>query len=195
MNLWDQQSGENSLWYGRFLRYRDMGPTRSHMIAYRADRRDWYEARGTDPAKASKIETVSGKWREVAREFKWETRALAWDEHQRREKLKSIQAESLEVADERRQSILLMHEILQSQVSDLSKQDHPDVKVLRELAQAMAVIFKESRLEYGEPTEIDHLHIDSVDVDNDNAGAGQINYLLDRARNRRNEQNQNDSGD
>jgi hypothetical protein len=70
---WDQLPGEPALWYGRFCRYRDLGPSRSMVAAARAES----EAKHKHPWPPSE------SWARAARTWQWCERARAWDAHQR----------------------------------------------------------------------------------------------------------------
>lgn len=74
---WNQLTGiENDMWYSRFLIYRDMGPVRKIMGAYRIECRRLHKP---DPKGTPR------SWREKSKEYAWYKRAKAWDEHRRAE--------------------------------------------------------------------------------------------------------------
>lgn len=62
---WEQQPGENDLWYGRFLRYLALGPGRSVSLVAKG-RRNAYP--------------VPAHWPIQARQLEWKTRAEGFDE-------------------------------------------------------------------------------------------------------------------
>ncbi|MCY3903223.1 MAG: hypothetical protein OXF62_17275 [Caldilineaceae bacterium] len=66
---WDRMQGEPFDWHARFQIYRDQGPSRSLAKAYR----EWTDSSGK-PSKTTKAK---------AKEWRWEERALAYDQHQR----------------------------------------------------------------------------------------------------------------
>ena len=66
---WDRMQGEPFDWHARFQIYRDQGPSRSLAKAYR----EWTDSSGK-PSKTTKAK---------AKEWRWEERALAFDQHQR----------------------------------------------------------------------------------------------------------------
>lgn len=61
---WDQQSGENDLWYARFLRYVALGPTRSVSLVARG-RRNAYP--------------IPAHWPIQAKQQNWKARAENFD--------------------------------------------------------------------------------------------------------------------
>ena len=73
---WECQTGENSRWYGRFLAYRDMGPSRSILGAYK---RELAENSRKEQDKAS----VPNSWDNASKQFRWAERADAWDRSER----------------------------------------------------------------------------------------------------------------
>ena len=68
-NPWDRMQGEPFDWHARFQIYRDQGPSRSLAKAYR----EWTDSSGK-PSKTTKAK---------AKEWRWEERALAFDQYQR----------------------------------------------------------------------------------------------------------------
>jgi hypothetical protein len=152
---WDRQPGEPNLWYDRFERFRLAGVSRSILSLYNAERKQ------KDKPTAS---TQPHPWNTTAATWRWRERAEAWDEHLREQKRREDQEkrdkELAKVRELRRTTVESMQALLGHvttyQYEDARKQGKPhlDPKTLRELAQAMAIIFKESRLEFGEPTDI-----------------------------------------
>lgn len=67
---WDQQRGENGLWYARFLRYVALGPTRSISLLTKG-RRNAYP--------------VPAHWPVQAKQLNWRERAQAFDEAARKD--------------------------------------------------------------------------------------------------------------
>lgn len=85
--LWEQMDGESPLWYRRFTTFRLMMPVRSIAAVFQQEE----ESRGkqrTDPP---------GPWYEIARQWKWEERAAAWDKHESDTLAKVIAAERAKV--------------------------------------------------------------------------------------------------
>jgi hypothetical protein len=75
--VWLRQDGEPGLWYQRFLTYRSLGPNRSIRKVYLANQRE----RGRLPEDQIKQLRLPKHWSDVAREWNWADRALAWDAH------------------------------------------------------------------------------------------------------------------
>jgi hypothetical protein len=69
---WQQQQGESGLWYSRFSQYLALGPTRSIREVYRLEKGD-------------KLSKTPGKnWAKASQDFRWQARAQAYDDHQRK---------------------------------------------------------------------------------------------------------------
>lgn len=185
--LWDKRAGETPTWFARFLIYRDLGRTRSLLAAYKQHRRDWLSSRERDPGEADDLTTVSRRWREQADRHDWQTRALAWDEHQRRQKLKAIESDGERAAEARRATIKTLQAMAGQLLVFASQSPEPlDPKSLKELAQAVATIFKESRLEFGDATEIEQIRIDgALDTGADRGVDDRMQIILERARHRK----------
>lgn len=67
---WDQQPGENALWYARFLRYVALGPDRSVSLVSTGERNHY---------------PVPAHWPMVAKQRNWRVRARAFDEAARKD--------------------------------------------------------------------------------------------------------------
>lgn len=93
LSPWQQQQGENSRWYGRFLAFRDMGLSRSLLGTYKQ------ELAGKGRKEQDKA-SVPNSWNNAAKQFRWEDRAQSWDAHRQQE----IEAERRE--EERRDRAL-----------------------------------------------------------------------------------------
>lgn len=78
---WNQQHGETSLWYVRFLVYLDMGLARTFVGGYTK----WLREAG-DYTKADKSRSVPGQWQIKAKEFSWFDRAQAFDINERHQR-------------------------------------------------------------------------------------------------------------
>ena len=68
---WDQRETESQAAYGRFLTYRNLGPTRSLDAAYEIHR-------GV-PKGAKRPKRRPGCWQRDCKQFEWKARAEAWD--------------------------------------------------------------------------------------------------------------------
>jgi hypothetical protein len=73
---WDRQPGEPNLWFDRFERFRLAGPSRSLLAILNAERERHGKRKGR---------SVPTAWTKNARLWDWRARALAWDEHERRQ--------------------------------------------------------------------------------------------------------------
>lgn len=162
MSLWDRQEGESNLWYDRFERFRLMGPHRSLLALYNDEMRD--RAKEKDQPFKRK-QAVSRPWHDKMVEFRWRERAEAWDEHLRQQQRledERLRAEEQEkVRDLRRTTIRALQGMLGRVLTAEQEGNYNvDAKTLKDLSTAAANIFKESRLEFGEPTEITDNKID-----------------------------------
>lgn len=74
---WEQQPGEDLLWFGRFKEYLQQGIKRRVTVVYRAD----LARRGkkVDPSKPSQ-QTWPLSWSLALKRHSWRARALAWDQ-------------------------------------------------------------------------------------------------------------------
>src|SRR5262249_4187322 len=71
---WDQQPGEPNRWYSRFEQFRLAGPNRSLLGTLNAERAQRGKKKGRSTPHA---------W--AGNASRWRERALAWDEHERRQ--------------------------------------------------------------------------------------------------------------
>jgi hypothetical protein len=72
---WHQRPGEPDAAYNRFLIYRNLGPGRSVLDAYRSTLR----GNGTGAGKGRKKQRIPGQWGEDCAAFHWVARATSWD--------------------------------------------------------------------------------------------------------------------
>lgn len=86
MQPWQQQPNEPDLWFARFHEFLLSGSGRSLLATYNASAK-----------KPEKARTIPSSWREAAKKWNWESRAIAFDNHQ--------QSEDLEVWQRRRREI------------------------------------------------------------------------------------------
>lgn len=80
---WEQQPGENALWYARFLRFVALGPRRSVSLVSTGQRNHY---------------PVPAHWPMVAKQRSWRERATAFDEAVRKDEALMSTFESLFVA-------------------------------------------------------------------------------------------------
>lgn len=79
-NPWDRQPDEPILWFDRFDRcFRLLGTERTLLAAYRI----WHKEGGYKTASSY------SSWKDYARKWYWPERAEAWDEAERRERLRA----------------------------------------------------------------------------------------------------------
>jgi len=92
---WDRQFGESNRWYDRFYRcYLMAGAKRSRLDAYR---------QGANRPKATQ---TGMRWREAYKKWRWEERAIAYDDAQRAD---------LEKTAEEALNLLKRHRVLAAQ--------------------------------------------------------------------------------
>lgn len=89
---WERLPGEPARWFARFEAFRALGPHRSLLATYNAEREE---------ARNSAAQTVPATWRERAEEWRWRERAEAFDAHERQR----IEAERRAVRDRRRREL------------------------------------------------------------------------------------------
>src|ERR1041385_5367355 len=80
--VWEQMEGESSLLYGRFTTYLRLGTKRSVAAVYKKEKKG---------EKGNNI--PHGSWYDDAKQWNWESRARAYDEHQRAEEDRIIAEE------------------------------------------------------------------------------------------------------
>jgi hypothetical protein len=83
--IWERQPGESRMWYSRLEAYLRLGPARSLLGAYKADRAAREGLLGLDPPPARsgrEIKAAPCSWRLAAARNGWRERAEAWDDHQ-----------------------------------------------------------------------------------------------------------------
>ena len=79
--LWKRQPNEPMFWYRRFEIYRKLGPERSLRAAYRADiSQQRVRQKLSEVIPEGENENVTRGWYKIARSWKWEERAEAFDE-------------------------------------------------------------------------------------------------------------------
>lgn len=155
---WERQPNEPYEWFQRFDQYRQMTGKRNILRLYRDERKRDAEREPNEKTRERKrrtaetIRAAPQSFYQMRDEWHWEQRVQAWDEHLRDEK-KRTEAEDREKARSARQMMVkALHTLLVNAVK--KNQDMIDPRELRELADAAAKIMKESRLEFGEATDI-----------------------------------------
>ena len=126
MAIWERQSDEKGKpepirWYNRFVIYREMGPDRSLLGAYKlflvAQNGEGEPGRNSRPVKAP------SPWTRECERWQWKVRAEAWD-------MENIRRKELEWAERRRQ---------------VQEADFADGQKLRELVQEFVALFPQFR--------------------------------------------------
>jgi len=91
LDSWDRQPGELNLWYARFERYRLAGPNRSLLGTLNDER----VRRGK-----KKGRSLPQSWATNVKRWRWQDRASAWDEYERRQ-ARVRHAQAIEEANRR----------------------------------------------------------------------------------------------
>jgi len=147
--IWDRQAGENNRWYERFEKYRLAGITRSVLSIYNGERVQQGQRKSS---------TVPRTWNAASNEWKWRERAEAWDAHlqqQRRDEDEQMRQKSRQLRQVTIQALQsLLGRVVTVHGEKVKDGGSIDARDLKDIAAAVAIIFKESRLEFGEPTEI-----------------------------------------
>lgn len=145
---WDRQSKEPAKWFALFERFRLAGPKRSLLAIYNEER----AGRGDPPAK-----TTPGEWNKNRKKWHWDERARAWDVYIIEEERRRDSEEREKARTSRKLTIRALTALLGRTIEATNGgKDNPktlDPKELKELSQAAAAIMRESRLEFGEPTD------------------------------------------
>jgi hypothetical protein len=107
--IWERQPGEKYQWWVRFQRFRNMGPARSALAVYRVEIKERAEALPNRTIEevdrdARAKDSVPQRWALKRREWRWDERAQAWDQHRVDAELSAIDGERARLIDEIRQS-------------------------------------------------------------------------------------------
>ena len=145
--VWQRTLGEPTVWFGRFVLYRELGVKRSIDKAYALAR----EAEGLRGLRAN------SQWHITAERWRWASRAAAWDDAQRKAFLASVETRRVDAQRERLATIerVLGESSAALVIANLSEIDQFSA---REMLGSLRMVFfdalKAQRLEYGESTEI-----------------------------------------
>lgn len=125
--LWEQMPDEPLRWYRRFEKFRLMEPVRSIALVFQAEE--------TEKNREKPRTKPTGDWYEIAKQWKWEERAAAWDAYQDEQLDKQIIAERKKVL---KSHYALMHKrvqeldelatLLRGEIHDRKKYYLTDVK-------------------------------------------------------------------
>lgn len=147
--LWDRLPGENNLWWDRFDRYRLMGPSRSVLACYNDER----ATQGLTQAKYA-----PSSWRGAEVRYKWRERAEAWDESGRTQNNIEHADDRAKAKAQRQELVDVLRDLaltLAQQNQALIEKDKPlNPYQVAQVAIVLRAALAESRLEFGEPTEI-----------------------------------------
>ena len=157
--LWERLPEEDNKWWDRFERYRLMGINRSFLGVYTQEKRDRAAQQGHE---FKQPKSTPGSWTQHIIDYQWETRAHAWDEHERQLRVKEADARRAnEVAKAREimwTSLQALQGIAGRIINTMGEQakhepDKIDLKGFKEFMLGFGVIMKEARLTFGEPTD------------------------------------------
>lgn len=137
---WDIQPNEDRDWHYRFRLFVLQGPTRSLTKAYVA----WLEDQG-EPVPDDLLGPPA-LWRSRSREYDWEERAFAWDQHQILLRERDLLAWKTKER-ERRQSVL---DTLFGRMVKLTETEVMDATDLKRAAEAAKLYLDQSREETGD---------------------------------------------
>jgi hypothetical protein len=126
-HLWERYPEENARWYGRFLLYRDLGPSRTLLGAVTAEKAQ------KSPKKPNK--NVPGAWKDACEQWNWKGRAEAWDawerkriEAKRQAYVDGIMQDGYALVHERVKSLYEVALQLRGYIEEPGKVFLPDVK-------------------------------------------------------------------
>lgn len=150
---WERQPGERALWFGRFAIYRDLGPNRTIMDAWRTE--------NNLQQKTPTAKQPNRRWYEVRDEWHWEERAAAYDEYLDQQRLLARQeeirlqreAEAAAREESRKQRRQILTGFLGKLAQTLGAY-HVEGANLSELTRATQMVVEQLRAEYNDlPTQ------------------------------------------
>ena len=153
---WEMQPGEPNVWYDRFWTFLMLGAGRTIEECYRER---------TGQGERLKGDRATGYWYRMAREYKWEERANAYDKS-RRDDLQAQEEERRIQERERRRR--MVSDVLEScftaiKSANLGAMQESDA---RRALPTLRALFHDAiqafRLEMGEPTSIDQVKDESA---------------------------------
>ena len=117
-----------------------MGPKRSRLAVYNAERKK---------AQKSAVESPPGAWDKAATKWRWKERAEKWDEHLRQQDREAYEQERLDNRQRRRDILIAYQGVL---VKAMAKLDPEDAR-WNEITAGIKMVAQELRAEYDdEPT-------------------------------------------
>jgi hypothetical protein len=153
---WEMQPGEPNVWYDRFWTFLMLGAGRTIEECYRER---------TEQGERLKGDRATGYWYRMAREYRWEDRAVAYDKA-RREDLQAREEERRIQERERRRR--MVSDVLEGcytalKAANLGAMEEADA---RRALPTLRALFHDAiqafRLEMGEPTSIDQVKEESA---------------------------------
>lgn len=149
--IWEQSDDEPGIWFDRFERYRLIGPSRSFLAVYNAERLDSNQ----EPAKS-----IPGAWVDATRRWDWRNRASTWDayEQQRRRELYDQERE-----EDHQARVMLLKVLRGKLVARLNALQPHEIKP-ELLVRGIQVVSQELRAEYDD-LPVQRLDLDSMTDD------------------------------
>lgn len=143
MNAWDRQPGEPGHWFDRFEVFRQLGPKRDMLSAYRS-------ITGRQGA-----DDLPGNWRDATTKWRWRERAEAFDDDERR---KQREAEEEMRAEERQYRLQMLRASRQIIGRELANYAQDETKLKETsfggIMAALQMVMREQRTEFGEASVI-----------------------------------------
>lgn len=140
---------EPAKWHARYELFRSLGPNRSLLAAYNAER---------EKARKSPTASVPSSWKEAADRWRWKERATAWDDEQVR---LAREAEKEELAARRREWIEQATELQWKGRERLKNMDGGDLTP-KEVLEYLREGVKLEMLARGQPTDITRADVNNV---------------------------------
>jgi hypothetical protein len=158
---WDRRPGERNRWYNRFERYRLAGACRSLLAIYNEERQK---------AGKGKATRIPGAWSRAAAFWCWRERALAWDEHERRQARDARARDIAEMHTRHIQEAMALQAKAVERLQSLDVQNMSPGDVARFLTEAV----KLERTARGEPEVVEERRLTG-------AGGGPVQFALEDA--------------
>lgn len=137
--IWEQQDGEPGLWFDRFHRFLESGPTRSMLSLYNAER-------VAEDATAQPAKTVPSSWREQADLWQWRHRAAVWDAAEQQRRREQYDQERAEDHEARVMALKALRGKLMQRLQALDAQEISPAL----LVNSLRMVVQELRAEYND---------------------------------------------
>ena len=146
---WERQPGEPALWFGRFVLYRELGPTRTVVDAWRSE------------GKKGHAQRPHHRWYDVATAWHWDARATAYDEYidtqrliARQEEIRLQREAAAQAREDARQQRRKILELFYDKLSTALEKYITEGASLTEITKATQVLVEQSRAEFNDlPTQ------------------------------------------